>query len=97
MSLDLHRFEVYTRGYLAGCHTLTKKEIELLPLGAKTITLELAVRFLTDYLESDHYFKTQYPDHNLVRTRAQLKLVADMEDKWYQMQKIVKKYVENEL
>ena len=94
MSMDLHRFEVYTRGFLDGCHTLTRKEIELLPLGAKTITLELAVRFLTDYLESDHYFKTQYPDHNLVRTRAQLKLVADMEDKWYQMQKIVKKYME---
>ncbi len=93
MSLDLRLFEVYTRGYLQGCHSLTRKEIELLPLGAKVITLELAVRFLTDYLESDHYFKTQYPDHNLVRTRAQLKLVEDMEDKWYQMQKIVKKYV----
>lgn len=94
MRLDLERFEVYTRGFLDGCHTLTKREIELLPLGAKTITLELAVRFLTDYLESDHYFKTQYPDHNLVRARAQLKLVEDMENKWYQMQKIVKKYVE---
>ena len=93
MSIDLHLFEVYTRGFLEGCHTLTRREIELLPLGAKIITLELAVRFLTDYLESDHYFKTQYPDHNLVRTRAQLKLVSEMEGKWYQMQKIVKKYV----
>ncbi len=95
MSLDLNRFEVYTRGYLDGCHALTRREIELLPLGAKIITLELAVRFLTDYLESDHYFKTQYPDHNLVRTRAQLKLVRDMEAKWYQMQKIIEKYKEN--
>ena len=95
MSLDLHPFDVYTKGFLDGCHSLTRKEIELLPLGAKTITLELAVRFLTDYLESDHYFKTQYPDHNLVRTRAQLKLVEDMENKWYRMQKIVKKYMEN--
>lgn len=95
MSLDLHLFDVYTKGFLDGCHSLTRKEIELLPLGAKTITLELAVRFLTDYLESDHYFKTQYPDHNLVRTRAQLKLVEDMESKWYRMQKIVKKYMEN--
>lgn len=93
MSLDLHLFDVYTKGYLAACHSLTKEEIELLPLGAKIITLELAVRFLTDYLESDHYFKTQYPDHNLVRCRAQLKLVEDMEAKWYQMQKIVQKYV----
>ena len=93
MDFDLHLFEVYTKGYLEGCHTLTKREIELLPLGAKTITLELAVRFLTDYLESDHYFKTQYPDHNLVRTRAQLKLVEAMEKNWYSMQRIVKKYV----
>ncbi|MBR4194576.1 MAG: aminoglycoside phosphotransferase family protein [Oscillospiraceae bacterium] len=94
MTLDLHRFEVYTKGYLDGCHALSKREIELLPLGAKIITLELAVRFLTDYLESDHYFKTQYSDHNLVRCRAQLKLVQDMEAKWYQMQKIVENYVE---
>ena len=93
MRLDLHLFDVYTKGFLSGCNTLTEQEIELLPLGAKIITLELAVRFLTDYLESDHYFKTAYPDHNLVRTRAQLKLVEDMEKKWYQMQKIVKKYV----
>ena len=94
MTLDLHRFEVYTKGYLDGCHSLTPREIELLPLGAKIITLELAVRFLTDYLESDHYFKTQYSDHNLVRTRAQLRLVQDMEAKWYQMQKIIENYVE---
>ena len=94
MTLDLHRFEVYTKGFLDGCHSLTKREIELLPLGAKIINLELAVRFLTDYLESDHYFKTQYSDHNLVRCRAQLKLVRDMEAKWYHMDKIVKNYLE---
>lgn len=95
MTLDLHRFEVYTRGFLDGCHSLTKREMQLLPMGAKIITLELAVRFLIDYLESDHYFKTQYSDHNLVRTRAQLKLVKDMEAKWYQMQKIIERYMEN--
>lgn len=94
MTLDLHRFEVYTKGFLDGCHSLTNREIELLPLGAKIITLELAARFLTDYLESDHYFKTDYSDHNLVRTRAQLKLVQDMEAKWDQMQRIVENYVE---
>ena len=92
MSLNLHLFDVYTKGYLSACTTMTDEEIELLPMGAKIITLELAVRFLTDYLESDHYFKTAYPDHNLVRCRAQLKLVRDMEQKWYQMEKIVRKY-----
>ena len=89
MGLDLHLFRVYTAGYLTACPSLTEKEIELLPLGAKIITLELAVRFLTDYLDGDLYFKTDYPEHNLVRARSQMKLVADMEDKWTQMQTIV--------
>ena len=89
MHMDLERFRVYTAGYLTACPALTAKEKELLPLGAKIITLELAVRFLTDYLDGDLYFKTDYPEHNLVRTRAQLKLVTDMEAKWEQMQTIV--------
>lgn len=91
MSLNLSLFETYTRGYLTACKSLTKREIELLPLGAKIITLELAVRFLTDYLEGDHYFKVQYETHNLVRARTQLKLVADMEAKWREMNDIVAK------
>lgn len=91
MTMDLHLFEVYTKGYLKVCESMTDEEIELLPLGAKTITLELAVRFLTDYLEGSRYFKIDYPEHNLVRTRAQLKLVKDMENKWGEMQEIVKK------
>ena len=89
MGINLHIFRVYTAGYLAACKSLTPKERELLPLGAKTLTLELAVRFLTDYLDGDRYFKTAYPEHNLVRARAQMKLVADMEEKWEDMQKIV--------
>ncbi len=89
MHMDLERFRVYTAGYLTACRSLTAKETELLPLGAKIITLELAVRFLTDYLDGDLYFKTAYPEHNLVRARTQLKLVADMEAKWDEMQKIV--------
>ena len=63
--------------------------LELLPLGAKIITLELAVRFLTDYLDGDRYFRVAYPEHNLVRARAQMKLVADMEAHWDEMQAIV--------
>lgn len=95
MSLNLRLFEVYTRGFLDACPSLTKQEIELLPMGAKIITLELAVRFLTDFLEGDHYFKTAYPEHNLVRARSQMKLVADMEEKWQQMQDIVAKIGQN--
>ena len=65
----------------------------MLPDGALTITLELACRFLTDYLEGDHYFKTLYPDHNLVRARAQIKLAQDMDRKKQEMQSIVGRYV----
>ncbi len=95
MELNLDLFRVYTRGYLTACPSLTEKETELLPLGAKIITLELAVRFLTDYLDGDRYFKIAYPDHNLVRARTQLKLVADMEKKWDEMQRIVREEAAN--
>ncbi|MBQ8994795.1 MAG: aminoglycoside phosphotransferase family protein [Oscillospiraceae bacterium] len=94
MELDLNLFEMYVKGYLNACHSLSKREVELLPEGAITITLELASRFMTDYLEGDHYFKTQYPDHNLVRARAQIKLAQDMDKKRYRMQEIVNKYIE---
>ena len=55
------------------------------------MTLENGMRFLTDYLEGDHYYHTAYPEHNLDRCRTQLKLVSDMEQKWSQMEEIVKK------
>lgn len=89
MGINLHLFQVYTAGYLTACKSLTDKELELLPLGAKIITLELAVRFLTDYLDGDRYFKTAYPEHNLIRARSQMKLVRDMEEKWEEMLRIV--------
>ena len=87
MRLDL--FEAYTEGFLQACPGLTDLEREMLPMGAKLMTLECGVRFLTDYLDGDHYFTTHRPGHNLDRARTQFKLVADMECKWEQMQKIV--------
>ena len=54
----------------------------MLPMGAKLMTLECGIRFLTDYLDGDVYFKIQRPDHNLDRTRVQLALIKDMEEKW---------------
>jgi len=90
-SLDL--FEYYVRGYLGACREcLTDAEKDTLPMGAKLMTLECGVRFLTDYLEGDVYFHTDYPDHNLDRCRTQFKLVADMESKWSEMAKIIDKY-----
>ena len=91
MSMDLHLFEVYTRGYLEAATTLTEREVAMLPMGALIMTLELATRFLKDYLDGDLYFKTDYPEHNLVRTRTQIKLVADMQSKWEDMNRIVAK------
>ena len=78
--LDLDLYRSYAEGFLAGCPDLTKKEIELMPVGAKLMTLECGIRFLTDYLEGDHYFKTDYPEHNLVRCRTQFRLVQEMEE-----------------
>ncbi len=93
VSFSIPLFETYTRGYLKGCGgTLTDNEIELLPTGAKMMTLECGMRFLTDYLEGDTYFKTAYDDHNLVRCRTQFKLVSEMEKHWDELQKIVNKY-----
>lgn len=89
MEIDLEAFRVYTRGFLKAAVTLTEKEIELLPLGPITITLELASRFLKDFLDGDLYFHTAYPEHNLVRARAQLKLAEDMIQKLPVMKQIV--------
>ena len=89
MGLDLHLFEVYTRGYLEAANALTDTEIAMLPMGALAVTLELATRFLKDYLDGDLYFKTAYPTHNLVRARTQMKLAYDMQQKWEDMNRIV--------
>lgn len=89
MEMSLDRFRVFTRGYVKACPALTKKELELLPMGAKTMTMECGLRFLTDYLDGDHYFTVHREGQNLDRARTQFKLVADMEKKWDEMRRIV--------
>ena len=90
---DLYLFELYTRGYLeAAGAALTDTEKEYLPWGAKLMTLECGIRFLTDYLQGDTYFKVSRARQNLERCRTQFKLVADMENVWDEMASIVKKY-----
>lgn len=89
MEMSLDRFRVFTRGYVRACPGLTAKELELLPMGAKTMTMECGVRFLTDYLDGDHYFAVHRDGQNLDRARTQFKLVADMEKKWDKMRRIV--------
>ena len=89
MTMDLNLFQVYTKGFMEACPTLTDKEVEMLPMGALLMTLECGLRFLTDYIDGDHYFRIAYPQQNLDRARTQLKLVADMQNKWEVMNRIV--------
>ena len=89
MEMSLDRYRVFTRGYLRSCPGLTAKELEMLPMGAKTMTMECGVRFLTDYLDGDHYFSIHRDGQNLDRARTQFKLVQDMERKWPQMHNII--------
>ena len=94
VSLSLPLFSTYVKGFLEGAGgKLTKKEIESLPEGAKIMTLECGMRFLTDYLEGDVYFHTARPRHNLDRARTQIALVKDMEKKWDEMKREVKEYL----
>ena len=93
VNFDLSLFDVYTRGFLEGAGgALTPAELDYLPWGAKLMTLECGIRFLTDYLEGDHYFRTSRPGQNLDRCRTQFKLVADMEAQWEAMKAVVDKY-----
>lgn len=98
VSCSMELFDLYAKGFIEGCDgKLTKREIELMPMGAKTMTFECGMRFLTDYLQGDTYFKVHREGHNLDRCRTQFKLVEDMEKKWYTMQEIVNKYSNNEV
>ena len=93
MNFELDLFEIYTKGFLeAAGDTLTAAEKENLPWGAKLMTLECGIRFLTDYLEGDHYFRIHREGQNLDRSRTQFKLVSDMEACWGEMNAIVAKY-----
>ena len=87
--VDLEVFEAYARGYLKEATFLTELEKELLPYGCRLLSYMQTVRFFTDYLNGDTYYKIAYPEHNLVRTRAQLRLVEEQEKAEEQMRSII--------
>ena len=88
--VDLDVFQAFAEGFLSKtANTLTAKEVDTLALSCFALTAELATRFLADYIEGDPYFKTNYPEHNLVRTRCQVALARDMQKKLDEMEKIV--------
>ncbi len=95
VGVDLALFEAYVDGYLSEtAESLCDAEIENLAFGAKLMTFECGMRFLTDYLEGDVYFRTTHAEHNIVRARNQFRLVADMEAHMDEMNAIVNKYKE---
>ena len=90
MQLDLALMKAYTEGYMSEAGgILTEAEIASLPIGAAVITLELASRFLLDYLIGDKYFRIEYPEQNLRRAKAQLTLFVDMMEHMDEMKEIV--------
>ncbi len=93
VNFDISLYEMYVKGFIEGAKGgLTDTELKLLPIGAIMMTLECGMRFLTDYLEGDTYFRTSREGHNLDRARNQFKLVSDMEKQLPEMLAIVEKY-----
>ena len=87
-------FEAIVEGYLeSAAEMLVQKEIEFLPVAPLVITYELGLRFLTDYLQGDRYFKVKKIGHNLDRTRAQFKLLSSMEESLPLMESIIERVV----
>ena len=85
-------FEALVKGYLAQAKFLTETEKSLLAFSGRLITLTIGIRFLTDYLAGDTYFRTAYEDHNLVRCHTQFKMVESMEEQAAEYEEIVRKY-----
>ena len=90
VSLDIDRFRAFAEGFIPVLKQyLTPIEIKTMALGAFVMTVEVAVRFLDDYITGDQYFKTEYRGHNLVRARCQLKLAEEMYDRMGEMNKVI--------
>ncbi len=90
VEMDIRLFEAYSKGFLEETKSfLTPVEIENLAFSGKMMTFIIGLRFITDYLDGDNYFKTHHEHHNLQRAKAQFKLVTSMERQFEEMQKII--------
>ena len=93
VALDVDKYKAFAKGFITEVkNDLTDLERQTMNLGVFTMTVELAVRFLTDYLNGDKYFKTKYPGHNVDRARNQIALAQDIQNKRALMDDIIKKY-----
>ena len=91
VEMDINMFRAYAEGYLSEqLSTMSESELEWLAFAGRYITFEQVLRFLMDYIDGDKYYKIAYPDHNLVRTRAQYKLLQSMERQYPEMQAAIK-------
>jgi len=89
VAFDMERYKAFTEGYLSETRNiLTTPEIDYLAFSARFITFEQLLRFLMDYLNGDTYYRIRYPEHNLVRTYAQHKLLVDIEDHYDRMKQV---------
>ena len=94
VGLNMPIFEAYTKGYMETAKAfLTPEEIKLLPYGGRLLTYMQTVRFLTDYINGDTYYKIHYPEHNLVRTRAQFKHLQSLEENAAAMDEFMKQWL----
>ncbi len=95
IGVNMELFRLFTDAFVSEIsHTITEEEIRNLPLGVLVMTCELAMRFLTDYINGDEYFKVQYPEHNLVRAHAQMKLLTEFEAHYEEMQAYIETLLE---
>ena len=95
VTIDMELYELFTGGFVSAAkELLSERELELLPWGARIITLELASRFLADHLDGDKYFKIHRENQNLDRARVQFTLVSCMEQRWGEMMEVIAKLYE---
>ena len=93
VNFDMDIFRAFTRGYLESANSfLTDTERDNLHYAAALFPYQTGVRFLADYLDGDNYFKTQYPEHNLVRARAQFRLFESVREHYPEMQEFIKEH-----
>ncbi|MCD7935611.1 MAG: aminoglycoside phosphotransferase family protein [Tannerellaceae bacterium] len=94
VNVNMEIFQAYTRGYMETAKSfLTPAEIQLLPYGGRLLTYMQTVRFLTDYINGDTYYKIHHPEHNLQRTKAQFKLLQSLEAHAEEMDGFMKEWL----
>lgn len=94
IGVNMEIFQAYTKGYMQTAGTfLTPLEIKLLPYGGRLLTYMQTVRFLTDYINGDTYYKIHHPEHNLQRTKAQFKLLQNLEARAKEMDEFMQQWL----